>query len=333
MAANIMRRKIVNTVKLVDNSSFGIIQWCRLRLQAALYWPEIYNVRKKIIASVGQQAFEKASKTSFVVVPDNLPPSAHIHRTEAVLAKIFFACKINPKSFDPSVQAQVLVNWHNVTTGSFDVGSYAVENGEQGADKVAYSHVINGNCTDISKQKLGSLNAEIFGYELDIDPTMYVGSIVEKSDENAKHDGRVVTGPLKQADIKDDCVYSVLVDNVHDGYGVDLRLIYMNGLLDFFYEKRRPVETRFARANSAVSMRKLSDEFSPDEIQNINKLCEQLGANFGELDVLRDRKSNKIYVVDFAKTPGGPPVKLSWADNRKAVEQMSVAFIKTFIQN
>mgnify|MGYP006241904073 FL=1 len=52
--------------------------------------------------------------------------------------------------------------------------------------------VINKNCTDISKSNVDRVFLEIFGYSLNLDPKNYHGSILEKSEQNAKHDGKII---------------------------------------------------------------------------------------------------------------------------------------------
>ena len=52
--------------------------------------------------------------------------------------------------------------------------------------------VINKNCTDISKSNVDKVFLEIFGYSLSLDPKNFHGSILEKSEQNAKHDGKII---------------------------------------------------------------------------------------------------------------------------------------------
>jgi hypothetical protein len=131
--------------------------------------------------------------------------------------------------------------------------------------------------------------------------------------------------------VKSDVVYSVLIDNTKDDFAVDFRVIYINGLVDFFYQKRRPISSRFSNINSDVVLRRTKDEFSNEEISQIERFCKRLGADYGELDVLRDARNNKIYIVDFAKTPAGPPNGLPKKMAIEAIEEMSVALCKNVL--
>ncbi|MDQ6770676.1 MAG: hypothetical protein M3Z54_11900, partial [Gemmatimonadota bacterium] len=51
-----------------------------------------------------------------------------------------------------------------------------------------------------------------------------------------------------------------------------------------------------------------------------------IGMDFGELDVLRDRNSGKIYVVDANNTPAGPPTVLSKQDSARALHILLESF-------
>jgi hypothetical protein len=48
-------------------------------------------------------------------------------------------------------------------------------------------------------------------------------------------------------------------------------------------------------------------------------------------NVLRDANTRRIYVVDFAKTPAGPPNHLPKGLAAKAIEEISVAFSKNVL--
>ena len=56
--------------------------------------------------------------------------------------------------------------------------------------------VLNLRCTDVSKSHVAQVFAAVFGYPLLIDPRTYQGPCVCKSEENARHNGQVVTAPV-----------------------------------------------------------------------------------------------------------------------------------------
>jgi hypothetical protein len=178
---------------------------------------------------------------------------------------------------------------------------------------------------------MGQIYKQTFGRDLDIDPTTYFGQAVCKSDNNAAHDGRIIDCPIREDQKESNVAYNVLIDNTDGAYAFDFRLIYIKGLIDVFYQKRRPLASRFSNKNTDVILRRVRDEFSAAEIAAVEKFCVNLGADYGELDVLRDVKTGLIYIVDFAKTPAGPPNGLPRAMAVKVIEEMGIAFFKNVL--
>jgi hypothetical protein len=71
-------------------------------------------------------------------------------------------------------------------------------------------------------------------------------------------------------------------------------------------------------------VRNIHDMLSDKEIQDINRFCEHTNLEFGELDVLRDRDSEKIFIVDVNNTPQFQS-KLSASDRQSALHKMAEA--------
>jgi hypothetical protein len=170
------------------------------------------------------------------------------------------------------------------------------------------------------------------GYDLDIDPTKYSGRAVCKSNENGRHDGRIVDCPIKPQEVEPNVVYNILVDNSDGQYTTDFRVFYIKGILDVFSEKKTRVESRFSMGGSKGILRQISDEFSTDEVDAIEKFCKNLGADYGELDIMRDAKSRRIYILDFASTPMGEFRSLSENVKLNLLEEMSFAFCKRVLE-
>jgi hypothetical protein len=121
--------------------------------------------------------------------------------------------------------------------------------------------VFNRTILDISKNRLDDAHREVFGYALGVDGKSWPGQMVLKSVENARHNGRVVTGPL--AVITDRTMCQKVVDNT-DGSGgvVDLRVVYFDGKIPFGYRKVRPVAERFSNKDRSACLRvRLNNQF------------------------------------------------------------------------
>ncbi len=184
--------------------------------------------------------------------------------------------------------------------------------------------VINGYCTDIGKDKVMRVFGEVFGYDLEVDPTAYTGKAVCKSIENAAHDGRIIECPIERREAG--VVYQRLIDNSYNGKTVqDIRAPVIGGRIPFVYIKERGIDHRFADRNSNALMAETRDILTDDEAKRISIFCERMGLDYGGLDILRDRLSGKIFVVDVNKTCMGPPVPLTLSDKVRALRREGAA--------
>lgn len=190
--------------------------------------------------------------------------------------------------------------------------------------------VINQNCPDISKQTLDSAHFAVFGYGLAVDPQIHQGLAVRKSNSNSQHNYSIVECPLCTVD--EDVVYQVVVNNLLESETVvDLRVAKIGNTLPLCYEKRRPQTSRFTNSNSWARLVDVGLTFTPQECKNLLELCDKIGMDFGELDVLRDRDSGRIFVVDANNTPLGPPSELPAQDYWPAMSRLAAAFTREFL--
>jgi len=129
-----------------------------------------------------------------------------------------------------------------------------------------------------------------------------------------------------------DKVYSVAINNIDEnGMATDYRLPYIGTCLSFCYVKKRPKTDRFSNTNESAEMVDSSQVFTQDEIASIDKFCRMMKIDYAELDCLRDIDSGRLYIVDVAKTPAGPPNGISQKQRFDAILEMSVAFAKSFM--
>ena len=185
---------------------------------------------------------------------------------------------------------------------------------------------INRDCVDISKTTVDRVHGEVFGRSLTVDPTAHAGPMVEKSDDNATHDGRIVDGPLPAP--SPGRVYQRVIDATDDGEAVDLRVAVVGDRLPVLNEKRRPLAVRFTNDNTAVIPRDVDEVLSTDEQADLLALARGIGMDFGEFDVLRDRTDGLIWVVDANKTPY-LPAALSEQDRARTVSALADALEAT----
>jgi hypothetical protein len=173
------------------------------------------------------------------------------------------------------------------------------------------ARLINFSCRDVSKTAVTRAFEETFGYSLAVDPSTYDGEAVEKGELNGAHDGRIVTCPAAK---RADRIYQRVIDNrIGRGLVEDLRTPTLGGVPVCVFLKRRPVEARFANFNSEVALCRPEDVFSAEEIDTIGRFSQRLGLEWGGLDILRDAKDGRLYIVDANKTDMGPPTALPLA--------------------
>ena len=163
---------------------------------------------------------------------------------------------------------------------------------------------INGRCVDVSKSHVDALWEEVAGYGLQLDPTKAAEPIVVKSEENGNHDGRLLMGPLDS--VEPGLVYERLVESLdHDGRIYTVRPLVLGGRLPMAYEVWRPYP-RWFHGGAEVLPARTEDVLSEEERALVLRFAERIGLQYGEVDVLRDRSSGRIYVVDANRTPLRP---------------------------
>ncbi|MBD2359268.1 hypothetical protein H6G41_32580 [Tolypothrix sp. FACHB-123] len=208
-----------------------------------------------------------------------------------------------------------------------DTTYYALDS--QNLPLLSQLQIFNSNCIDISKNYVYKAYSLIFGNTLAVDPLVFSGAMVSKSNRNATHDGAIIQGPI--AEIDSEKSYCILVDNSDGNDVIDYRVPIFLDTIPLVYIKRREIATRFENVNLSASLVSPEEVFSIEEIHNLIAFANEIGMEYGELDVLRDRNSQKIYVVDANNTPFGPPKGLSEEDSLRALTILCNSFEDTFI--
>jgi len=198
-------------------------------------------------------------------------------------------------------------------------------------------NLYNFGCYDISKSKVARVFEQVFGYSLAVDPYKYKGPMAVKSEKNGAHDGTQIMAPLPAAETAEttdpDMVYQKLIDNSVDGkWAEDMRCPIIGGEIALVFVKRRPLEDRFANFNSSVVLYEPDGLLSDGERAKLKEFAAAMHLDVGGMDVLRDNRDGKIYVVDVNKTDMGPPIALSIADKSKSVAILTKQLLKLITQ-
>ncbi len=210
---------------------------------------------------------------------------------------------------------EIAINWEDTAFGARD---------QVLSRLAATTRVVNLQCQDTSKTRVADVFAQAFGYPLAVDPRTHRGTCVRKSEANAQHDGAIVACPSER---EAGFAYQRLLDNeVPGGLVRDMRVPVIGTELPFGYIKYRPVAARFRNLNTKVELASVADLFSREEVDGIVRFCGVMGLDYGEIDVLRNREDERIYIVDVNATPSGPPNHLSPDGARTAVAAMAKSF-------
>ena len=186
--------------------------------------------------------------------------------------------------------------------------------------------VVNINCNDISKSHVDAVFTEVFGYSSIVDPRSPTGPCVFKSEIIGVHDGEIVQCPVASPR---DGVYQVFIDNqVDDQFVLDIRVPIIGTTIPFVLLWHKPLDDRFGHWVSRQVIAELQDVFSAREQQRLLQFARQMGLDYGDLDVLRDRRTGRMYIIDANNTPDWERPALP--DPGDDVKRMAVVFGEQF---
>lgn len=197
------------------------------------------------------------------------------------------------------------------------------------ADKAALpAWSINRSCTDISKSRVDDLWARLAGYSISVDPLRTAGPIVVKSETNGHHDGRIVQGPLRHR--RSGVVYQRFIDATVGDVYMEARPVIIGGRMPVALESRMPRPHWAAHALVTLS-RRPAELYSADEIALMLRFASAIGLDYGELDVVRESSTGRLFVLDANRTPTRPHFIPRDAE-AEAMALMAATFAEEFAQ-
>ena len=108
-----------------------------------------------------------------------------------------------------------------------------------------------------------------------------------------------------------------VIDNrIDEHVVVDFRVSIMDGHIVCTERRYWPISDRFRHsgANMVALVIAPDEAFSRDEQARLVAICSAMGADWADLDVLRDQTTGRIYVVDVNPTPAAPTIGLAGAE-------------------
>jgi len=234
---------------------------------------------------------------------------------------------------DPSHTVHMGMKWLNAFDGSPFLPEVPIfQKMNQGPSKIP---IVNMYCPDVSKRQVSAAFEKVFGYSVSIDPRVYQGKCVMKSNWNGLHVGQVLDCPLVEKE--EGFVYENLLNNeVANGLVEDIRVPIFKGTIPFIYLKYRPVDERLvdrAHVNKKVIIAEVNERLSPGEVEKVGSFTRELGLDYGEIDILRHKDDGKIYIVDVNPNPAGPPEPITPDDSKAAIVRLAQAFEAAFMHS
>lgn len=193
--------------------------------------------------------------------------------------------------------------------------------------------IINAKCLDISKSHVNLCFKEVFGYSIEVDPYKYKGVGVKKSEFNYKHDGKIISFPIKSRE--EGCVYNKLISNLFsDNITLDLRVPIIGSKIPFVFVRYRDIKLRFSDDDICVRVADKKAMLTDIEIKKIVRFCKRMNLEFGELDILRNQdEDGLLYIVDVNRTPASPPKKLPKLIGHQYMKIMANCFAEEFLKD
>ncbi len=189
-------------------------------------------------------------------------------------------------------------------------------------------HIINDTHFDCDKKNVQRAFATVASYSSEVDPVGYEGAAVVKSSRNGRHDGSLIKLPTSAP--SEGFVYEQLIDNsIGDNLVYDIRVPFIKDVAPLAYVKFRPRQRRFENINGFAKLVTPADVLSIDEVELCRRFCREIGLEYGEIDVLRDKTTARIYVIDANNTPAGPPRALSPEDRATALRFIALTVCRS----
>lgn len=117
-----------------------------------------------------------------------------------------------------------------------------------------------------------------------------------------------------------------LINNILGEYVVDIRVPFVLGNPVLAYLKLRESSRRFDNANAYARLVMPGEVLNADEMRLCQRFCEAIGLDYGELDILRDGREGRIYIVDATDGPVGPTKALPDIERKMAFRLIASAF-------
>ncbi|MBV9270425.1 MAG: glycosyltransferase [Candidatus Eremiobacteraeota bacterium] len=195
----------------------------------------------------------------------------------------------------------------------------------QRTGETAFPESVNRSCAIKSRAEIDAAFRKIFGYGLFVDPRTYTGAIYRRPVRGAD-EPRLFHGPLLRAE---------------DGFVYQPAFSYstLRGMLEWhaFVVGRRIVAvhrffktTQDGEPHSAAEYSSPYLAFSDDEAAKLEAFCEQIGLDFGVVEISRDENDQRLYVRECDLNPPAITRAISEPERRHLVQTIASAYATNF---
>ena len=273
------------------------------------YWKWVYKDIKYIIRS-WRLYYRNNRKNKTVLFYPEYPKRMNL------LHQIFKSLDFNITN-NPSLPFQYGIKCFDTT---IDTG-----NSSEKLEELSKNHlIINKGSIDISKKMVDKVFSEVFHYSSFVDPLIYQGRFIKKSNKNAAHDGVILDRPITS--LNHEFIYQRLINNAYDNNTtIEMRVPVIKSHIPFVYYKYKPINDRFGWELLKSEIVDTDKALTSEEQDKIVLFCKKMMLDFSELDILRDIDSQKIYITDANNNPTGPP---NFLPRKEAIQKLTQALSK-----
>lgn len=162
-----------------------------------------------------------------------------------------------------------------------------------------FESLYNKGGVDVSKTRVERVWRRCGGRPVLIDPRRAIGTVVEKSDDQCARDASLKAAPVEP---RDGYVYARYIDTrTQRNEYIDLRVALFGDVIPYVVKKYKRGALQEATRIAVTPPQKV---FSESEIALILDFARAFDVQYAEFDVLRERATGNIYIVDVNNIAG-----------------------------
>lgn len=189
----------------------------------------------------------------------------------------------------------------------------------------AFPDGLNLRCSALSRIDVDERFRDVFGYGLYVDPRCYAGAVFRRPIRGAD-DLRLFHGPLLRAEdgfvYQPAMSYGTLRGTIEwCAFVVAARIVAVHRVFKTMQDGELQTQAELSSAYLA---------FSDAETERLEAFCESAALDFGVLEILRDERTQRLYVRECDVDPPTVTRDLPERDRKRIVRDTAAAFTREF---